>query len=489
MRPVCVQLTLINAHSPALTQDEYEVIGPSAPVMTESGEDVILPCSIKPNISAVNMRVEWFRLDMKDSIVHLYKDHKDINTDQLQSYRGRTQVFKEELEKGNTSLKLSRVKISDEGLYKCFIQSQSWSDDIIVNVTVEAVCSVPVITVDGFDGSGGLRLQCESKGWNPEPDVVWLNSEGVTLTSESPDTHRDDTDGFSVKHKITVYNTDTKYHCRVRMRHHMMEAEIIPTGCGLILTTGTTVRTQQYGHNTQQYGHNTQQYGHNTQQYGHNTQQYGHNTQQYGHNTQQYGHNTQQYGHNRQQYGHNRQQYGHNRQQYGHNTQQYGHNTQHNSTGTTHNSTGTTHNSTGTTHNSTGTTHNSTGTTHNSTGTTHNSTGTTDNSTGTTDNSTGTTDNSTGTTDNSTGTTDNSTGTTDNSTGTTDNSTGTTDNSTGTTDNIVTKAIRRRRRHRAESVPAEAVSVFTCSNCNRLCSSRSRIGLFSQRRHCSPTVE
>ncbi|XP_056607656.1 butyrophilin subfamily 1 member A1-like isoform X1 [Triplophysa dalaica] len=224
MKFICVILLILTG----VTQsDEYEVIGPSAPVMTVSGEDVILPCSIKPNISAVNMRVEWIRLDLKGSIVHRYEDHKDINTDQLQSYRGRTQVFKEELEKGNTSLKLSRVQISDEGLYKCFIQSQSWSDDITVDLRVEAVGRPLVITVDGFDGSGGLRLQCESKGWNPEPDLVWLNSEGVTLTSESPDTHRDDTDGFSVKHKITVYNTDTKYHCRVRMNHHMMETEII----------------------------------------------------------------------------------------------------------------------------------------------------------------------------------------------------------------------------------------------------------------------
>ncbi|XP_057193346.1 butyrophilin subfamily 3 member A2-like [Triplophysa rosa] len=226
MKFTCVIL-LVFAGLTDSRADEYEVIGPSAPVMTVSGEDVILPCSIKPNISAVNMRVEWIRLDLKGSIVHLYEDHKDINTDQLQSYRGRTQVFTEELEKGNTSLKLSRVQISDEGLYKCFIQSQSWYDDVTVDVSVEAVGSVPVITVGGFDGSGGLHLQCESKGWNPEPDLVWLNSEGVTLTSESPDTHRDDTDGFSVKHMITVYNTDTKYHCRVRMRHHMMEAEII----------------------------------------------------------------------------------------------------------------------------------------------------------------------------------------------------------------------------------------------------------------------
>ncbi len=42
---------------------------------------------------------------------------------------------------------------------------------------------------------------------------------------------------------------------------------------------------------------------------------------------------------------------------------------------------------------------------------------------------------------------------------------------------------RQRRRQRAESVPIEAVTGFTCSNCNSLC--RSCIGLFSHSRHCT----
>ncbi|XP_073714027.1 butyrophilin subfamily 1 member A1-like [Misgurnus anguillicaudatus] len=208
------------------TADQFVVVGPVDPLLAVSGEDVILPCSLKPNISAVNMRVEWFRLDLKDSVVHLYEDHEDKNTNQLQSYRGRTEVFKDELQKGNTSLKLSRVKVSDEGLYKCFIEYKSWSDDLTVDLSVEAVGSPPLITVDGFDVSGGLHLQCESKGWYPEPELVWLDSEGVTLTSETTNTQRE-TDGFRVKHMITVYNRDSKYHCRVTMRHHMMETEII----------------------------------------------------------------------------------------------------------------------------------------------------------------------------------------------------------------------------------------------------------------------
>nr|XP_055050908.1 butyrophilin-like protein 2 [Misgurnus anguillicaudatus] len=118
-----------------LNPDQFDVVGPAAHLLAIVGEDVILPCSLKPQISAVNMRVEWFRLDLK--VVHLYEKHKDKNTNQLQSYRGRTELFRDELQKGNTSLKLSRVQISDEGLYTCFIQSKTWYDDITVDLKVK----------------------------------------------------------------------------------------------------------------------------------------------------------------------------------------------------------------------------------------------------------------------------------------------------------------------------------------------------------------
>ncbi|XP_016115675.1 butyrophilin subfamily 1 member A1-like [Sinocyclocheilus grahami] len=206
--------------------DRYEVVGAADPVFALVGEDVILPCSVKPNISVVDMRVEWFRSDLKDSVVHLYEDNEDRNTNQSQSYRGRTKLNHQELQTGNASLKLSSVQVSDEGIYKCLIQSKSRSVDATVMVRVEAVAgSPPVITVDGFDDSGGLRLQCESEGWYPEPDLEWLNSEGVSLSSETTETHRN-ADRFSVKHTITIHHSD-KIHCRVRLRHHMLDTQII----------------------------------------------------------------------------------------------------------------------------------------------------------------------------------------------------------------------------------------------------------------------
>ncbi|XP_030635142.1 butyrophilin subfamily 1 member A1-like [Chanos chanos] len=205
--------------------DQFQVVGPDGPLVIGAGEDVILPSSLQPNISAVDMTVEWFRLHTSDSLVHLYKDGVDRNEDQIQSYRGRTSLFKDELQKGNTSLKLFKVKVSDEGEYKCLIRSESWYDDITVQVSVETLGTQPVISLEGYSKGGGLSLLCETKGWRPEPEVVWLDSKGTRLPAEDTETLRD-TESFSVRHRITVQDSNT-YYCRVILGNHMKETEIV----------------------------------------------------------------------------------------------------------------------------------------------------------------------------------------------------------------------------------------------------------------------
>ncbi|KAK9978472.1 hypothetical protein ABG768_020223 [Culter alburnus] len=212
MKFICWTLLIISGATVSRSE-QYKVVGAADPVFAVAGEDVILPCSVKPNISVVDMRVEWSRSDLRDR-----------NTDQIQSYRGRTKLNHQELQRGNASVKLSSVRVSDEGRYTCFIQSKSWNDDATIDFIVETVGRPPVITVDGFDHSGGLHLQCESEGWYPEPDLEWLDSEGVRLSSETSETHRN-TDGFGVKNTIIVYHSG-KIHCRVKLKHHMLETLI-----------------------------------------------------------------------------------------------------------------------------------------------------------------------------------------------------------------------------------------------------------------------
>ncbi|XP_053089228.1 butyrophilin subfamily 1 member A1-like isoform X2 [Pangasianodon hypophthalmus] len=221
--------TLLILYSFMDSQSEaLNVFGPEVPLVAVAGEDLVLPCFLKPSTSAVDMTVEWIKLDVEHSLVHLYNDHEDRNAKQAQPYRGRTSLFKEELQKGNASLKLSALRVSDEGRYKCLVEDESWYDDIIVNIIVEAQGSHPVITMESYDNSGGINLVCESRGWKPEPEVLWLDREGAALPAEATQIHRD-TEGFSVKRRITVYDysNSNKFYCRFRQIRHMMEAEVI----------------------------------------------------------------------------------------------------------------------------------------------------------------------------------------------------------------------------------------------------------------------
>ncbi|KAI4890207.1 hypothetical protein NFI96_015998 [Prochilodus magdalenae] len=132
----CVMLLIFSA-SVETTSETFKVVGPDAPLVVEAGEDLVLPCSIKPSISAEGMTVEWIRLQLDERIVHLYEEYEDRNERQMESYRGRTALFKEELKKGNASLHLSAAQLSDEGVYQCYIEQGKQYSDVTVHVEVK----------------------------------------------------------------------------------------------------------------------------------------------------------------------------------------------------------------------------------------------------------------------------------------------------------------------------------------------------------------
>ncbi|XP_036388789.1 NACHT, LRR and PYD domains-containing protein 12 [Megalops cyprinoides] len=206
----------------------FQVLGPADPVVAHVGEDLVLPCHLKPNISAEDMRVEWIRLQLKDRLVHLYREKKNRNEDQILSYRGRTALFLDELNKGNTSLRLTRVRGSDEGRYQCFIQSQQWDDDASIKVEVRVCVSVgtePVISTEGHR-DGGISLLCESKGWDLQPELIWLDSEGQSLPAGPTETHRDSMDLLIVRRRVIIQDRDTKsITCRVQLQQRSVEKE------------------------------------------------------------------------------------------------------------------------------------------------------------------------------------------------------------------------------------------------------------------------
>uniref|UniRef100_A0A8C4TBT3 Ig-like domain-containing protein n=1 Tax=Erpetoichthys calabaricus TaxID=27687 RepID=A0A8C4TBT3_ERPCA len=116
--------------------ERFQVVAPSSVVLAFAGEDVTLPTSLSPAISAQGFDVRWIRDDF-DSPVLLYQNLQIRPERQIQSYKGRTTLFLEELLNGNVSLRLQDVRVSDSGVYRCFVDSRSWNEEAHITLTIE----------------------------------------------------------------------------------------------------------------------------------------------------------------------------------------------------------------------------------------------------------------------------------------------------------------------------------------------------------------
>ncbi|MBN3292680.1 MOG protein, partial [Polypterus senegalus] len=128
-------LTLITAFC-GFFSEIFQVVGPSSVVFVHVGEDVTLPASLSPVISAQRFEVRWIRDDF-DSPVLLYQNVQIRPEHQMQAYKGRTALFLEELQNGNVSLRLKDVRVSDGGLYTCFVDSGPWNEEVHFTLKVE----------------------------------------------------------------------------------------------------------------------------------------------------------------------------------------------------------------------------------------------------------------------------------------------------------------------------------------------------------------
>ncbi|XP_039677345.1 butyrophilin subfamily 3 member A3-like [Perca fluviatilis] len=89
-----------------------------------------------------------------------------------------------------------------------------------VQLDVGAVSS-PTISLAGTDrDKGGVVLQCESKGWYPEPEVLWLDGEGNLLPAGPSETVRGPDDLYTVSSRVTVEKRlSNSFTCRVQQKN------------------------------------------------------------------------------------------------------------------------------------------------------------------------------------------------------------------------------------------------------------------------------
>uniref|UniRef100_A0A3B4TFV2 Ig-like domain-containing protein n=1 Tax=Seriola dumerili TaxID=41447 RepID=A0A3B4TFV2_SERDU len=188
--------------------------GPPQPIVAMVGDDIILPCHLEPTADAVDQTVEWTRPDLNPRFVHLRRDRVDLLDEQHPSYKGRTSLSTNKLKCGDLSLKLSTVKLSDAGTYKCLIPKSA--TESVVELVVGSVSS-PNIEISRV--SNGVVLNCKSKGWYPDPELLWLDGEGKLLSAGPTETVRGPDDLYTVSSRVTVEKRHSNnFTCRVQQK-------------------------------------------------------------------------------------------------------------------------------------------------------------------------------------------------------------------------------------------------------------------------------
>ncbi|MBN3317257.1 BTNL8 protein, partial [Atractosteus spatula] len=200
--------------------ERFQVHGPADPVVVFPGEDAVLPCYLSPSISAVDLEIRWFRGDY-DYPVCLYQNRNYNTKIQNPAYRDRAELFLQELPRGNVSLKLTDVRLSDHGQYKCLVESVDHYEDTLISLAVRDV-SVSLHS----PGGGQTQLLCRSEGWFPAPAVIWTDKDGHDVTSLSSTTVERDSQGLlSVSSYIPVQQESNIFSCLVRSTQSKADGE------------------------------------------------------------------------------------------------------------------------------------------------------------------------------------------------------------------------------------------------------------------------
>ena len=115
----------------------YPTAFPVQVIEAEEGDDVSLECQQDAKVSLKDSLVEW-RKDSRTNLVHVYRHGRDYLNDQKEEFKGRTTLFHEGLSRGNVTLQLRSVRLSDSGRFRCYVKKLDLCRYIILKVGKQA---------------------------------------------------------------------------------------------------------------------------------------------------------------------------------------------------------------------------------------------------------------------------------------------------------------------------------------------------------------
>ncbi|KAG7999372.1 Butyrophilin subfamily 2 member A1, partial [Nibea albiflora] len=103
-------------------------------IEAEVHDNVTLQCDLDPRVNIENNTIVCDRVDLNKK-VHAYRGKQDHPHEQMDQYRGRTTLNREDLSRGVLTLLISSVQTSDSGPYRCFVPKRKSS--CTFNLTVD----------------------------------------------------------------------------------------------------------------------------------------------------------------------------------------------------------------------------------------------------------------------------------------------------------------------------------------------------------------
>ncbi|XP_012379647.1 HERV-H LTR-associating protein 2 [Dasypus novemcinctus] len=134
-------------------------------VIGRLSEDVILPCSFESGPKVV---IHWKIQDSQN--VHIYYKDSDHLEKQDPRYVNRTSLFHSEIHNGNASLLLKHLKLQDEGIYICYVGTDSGtiSNKVVLMVGAFLTPAMKYEKVDKYS-----FLTCHVLNVYPRSIITW----------------------------------------------------------------------------------------------------------------------------------------------------------------------------------------------------------------------------------------------------------------------------------------------------------------------------
>ncbi|KAM6217037.1 putative selection and upkeep of intraepithelial T-cells protein 1 homolog [Rhynchocyon petersi] len=166
-------------------------------ILVPLGEVVELSCQLSPPQSAEHMEVRWFR-NRYTRPVHLYKSGRDLYGETVSRYVERTEFLKEAIGEGKVTLRILNVSVDDDGQYHCFFQDGNFYDETIIELKVTAT-SLEVQVFVHPPTTKGVLVECNSRGWFPQPQMQWRDNRGEIIPPASISHSQDSEKLFNMK--------------------------------------------------------------------------------------------------------------------------------------------------------------------------------------------------------------------------------------------------------------------------------------------------